>query len=197
MNRSAFALAITLILLALIAVIVVAYLSSTKIERSTSSVYANRLRAEITAESGLAAAIHVLRDNTRYGNTSPQCRRHRRRLRPERHQVPRLSEQKSIGPLTARAVQQRQTTIFNSAMPEVRFWFLSLRLLPRPRRFPRSTRDPRRRWCLRPPRRHHSPHLLSQPESSTRRRATTTAGFPNSCRKQLQLQSKRPHRFEQ
>lgn len=52
----------------LIAIIVVAYLVSTRIERSTSSVYANRLRAKIQADSGLAAAIHVLRDNTRYGN---------------------------------------------------------------------------------------------------------------------------------
>src|SRR5437588_4640495 len=66
--RSGFALTITLILMALIAIIVVAYLVSTRIERSTSSVYANRLRAKITADSGLVAAIHLLKDNTRYGN---------------------------------------------------------------------------------------------------------------------------------
>lgn len=52
----------------LIVIIVVAYLVSTRIERSTSSVYANRLRAKIQADSGLAAAIHLLKDNTRYGN---------------------------------------------------------------------------------------------------------------------------------
>lgn len=66
--RSGFALAITLVLMALILIVVVAYLASTRIERSTSSVYANRLRAKITADSGLDAAIHLLRDNTRYGN---------------------------------------------------------------------------------------------------------------------------------
>jgi hypothetical protein len=67
-KNGGFALAITLTLLALIVIIVVAYLASTRTERSTSSVYANRLRAQINAESGLAAAIHVLHDNTRYGN---------------------------------------------------------------------------------------------------------------------------------
>src|SRR5437762_6462102 len=72
MKRSApssgFALAITLVLMVLIAIIVVAYLASTRIERSTSSVYANRLRAKIQADSGLTAAVHLLKDNTRYGN---------------------------------------------------------------------------------------------------------------------------------
>ena len=67
-HRSGFALTITLVLMVLIAIIVVAYLVSTRIERSTSSVYANRLRAKIQADSGLAAAIHLLKDNTRYGN---------------------------------------------------------------------------------------------------------------------------------
>jgi hypothetical protein len=67
-KHSGFALVITLMLLALILIIVVAYLSSTRTERSTSSVYANRIRAQITAESGLAAAIHLLHENTRYGN---------------------------------------------------------------------------------------------------------------------------------
>jgi hypothetical protein len=52
----------------LIVIVVVAYLVSTRIERSTSSVYANRLRAKIQADGGLAAAIHLLKDNTRYGN---------------------------------------------------------------------------------------------------------------------------------
>src|SRR5438270_655122 len=72
MKRSApssgFALAITLVLMVLIVIIVVAYLVSTRIERSTSSVYANRLRAKIQADSGLAAAVHLLKDNTRFGN---------------------------------------------------------------------------------------------------------------------------------
>src|SRR5947209_1090010 len=67
-RRQGFALTITLVLMVLIAIIVVAYLISTRIERSTSSVYANRLRAKIQADSGLAAAIHLLKDNTRYGN---------------------------------------------------------------------------------------------------------------------------------
>ena len=67
-RSSGFALALTLVLMALIAIIVVAYLASTRIERSTSAVYANRLRAKITADSGLTAAIHLLKDNTRYGN---------------------------------------------------------------------------------------------------------------------------------
>lgn len=67
-RQSGFALAFTLVLMALIAIIVVAYLSSTRIERSTAAVHANRLRAKMTADSGLAAAIHLLKDNTRYGN---------------------------------------------------------------------------------------------------------------------------------
>lgn len=67
-RRSGFTLTITLVLMVLIAIIVVAYLVSTRIERSTSSVYANRLRAKIQADSALAAAIHLLKDNTRYGN---------------------------------------------------------------------------------------------------------------------------------
>ena len=68
-NRTpGFALALTLVLMVLIIMVIVAYLVSTRIERSTSSVYANRLRAKIQADSGLAAAIHLLKDNTRYGN---------------------------------------------------------------------------------------------------------------------------------
>src|SRR5437588_9604269 len=65
---SGFALTVTLVLMVLIAIVVVAYLVITRIERSTSSVYANRLRAKIEADSALAAAIHLLKDNTRYGN---------------------------------------------------------------------------------------------------------------------------------
>jgi hypothetical protein len=66
--NSGFALAVTLALMALAAIVVIAYLSSAQIQRSTASVYANRLRAQIHAESALAAAIQVLRSNTRYGN---------------------------------------------------------------------------------------------------------------------------------
>jgi len=65
---SGVALTITLVLLALVVIVVVSYLVSTRIERSTASVNANRLRAKITADSGLTAAIHLLKDNTRYGN---------------------------------------------------------------------------------------------------------------------------------
>ena len=62
------ALALTLIFLALVAVVVVAYLAATRTERATSSVDANRLRAQMMAESGLTSAVSVLKSNTRYGN---------------------------------------------------------------------------------------------------------------------------------
>ncbi|MEO5755019.1 MAG: hypothetical protein ABIR38_09960 [Chthoniobacterales bacterium] len=67
-RNSAFALAITMVLMALILVVVVAYLANTRTDRSTSSLYANRIRAKIVAEDGLAAATKLLVDNTRYGN---------------------------------------------------------------------------------------------------------------------------------
>lgn len=67
-NRSGFALALTLTLMTLIAIVVVAYLSSTRTERNTTSTYAGRMRAQTMADSGLAAAVHVLQANTRYGN---------------------------------------------------------------------------------------------------------------------------------
>src|SRR5204863_6558582 len=67
-QQSGFAIALTLVLMALIAIVVIAYLSSTRIERSTAAVHANRMRAKITADSGLTAAIHLLRDNTYSGN---------------------------------------------------------------------------------------------------------------------------------
>jgi hypothetical protein len=54
--------------MALIVIVVIAYLSNTRIDRATSVTYSARLRAQTIAESGLAAAIHLLRDNTRYGN---------------------------------------------------------------------------------------------------------------------------------
>src|SRR4051812_6014385 len=66
--KSGIALTVTLVLLSLVVIVVVAYLASTRIERSTSSVHANRLRAKIIADTGLTAAIHLLRDSTRYGN---------------------------------------------------------------------------------------------------------------------------------
>ncbi len=65
---SAFALAVTLILMALIVVVIVAYLANTRTDRSTSAIYANRIRAKIVAEGGLAAAAKLLSNNTRYGN---------------------------------------------------------------------------------------------------------------------------------
>src|SRR5436189_5193742 len=67
-QHAGFAIALTLVLMALIAIVVIAYLSSTRIERSTAAVNANQLRAKITADSGLTAAIHLLKENTRYGN---------------------------------------------------------------------------------------------------------------------------------
>ena len=67
-RNSAFALAVTLVLMALILIVIVAYLANTRTDRSTSSIYANQLRARMLAESGLAAATKLLADNTRYGN---------------------------------------------------------------------------------------------------------------------------------
>ena len=67
-HRSGFALVVTLIMMALIVVVVVAYLGNTRTDRSASSLYANRLRAKMIADSGLAAATKLLYDNTKYGN---------------------------------------------------------------------------------------------------------------------------------
>jgi len=66
--NTAFALAITLVLMALIVIVIVAYLANTRTDRSTSAIYANRFRAKIIAEDGLAAATKLLYDNTRFGN---------------------------------------------------------------------------------------------------------------------------------
>jgi len=65
---SAFALSVTLVLMALIATVIVAYLANTRTDRSTSAIYVNRIRAKIVAEDGLTAAIKLLSSNTRYGN---------------------------------------------------------------------------------------------------------------------------------
>jgi hypothetical protein len=67
-ERSGFALIVTLVLMALIVVVVVAYLGNTRTDRSASSLYANRLRAKMMADSGLTAATTLLYDNTKYGN---------------------------------------------------------------------------------------------------------------------------------
>ena len=67
-NHSAFALVVTLILMAMIALIVVGYLGITRSDRATTSIFANRLRAKMIADSGLAAATNLLKENTRYGN---------------------------------------------------------------------------------------------------------------------------------
>jgi hypothetical protein len=67
-RQSGFAIALTLVLMALIAIVVVAYLVSTRIERSTAALFANRQRAKITADSALAAATKLLYDNTKNGN---------------------------------------------------------------------------------------------------------------------------------
>ena len=65
---SGFALAVTLVLMALVVIVIVAYLANTRTDRSTSAIYANRIRSKIVAEDGLAAATKLLSDNTRYGN---------------------------------------------------------------------------------------------------------------------------------
>ena len=66
--NNAFALAVTLVMMALVIIVVLAYLANTRTDRATSSIYANKLRAQVIAEGGLAAATQLLRDNTRYGN---------------------------------------------------------------------------------------------------------------------------------
>gem|GEM_PF-2968766 len=63
-----FALTVSLILMALIVIVIVAYLANTRTDRSNSSVYTSRVRARMVAEGGLSAAIKLLSDNTRYGN---------------------------------------------------------------------------------------------------------------------------------
>ena len=65
---SGFALVVTLVLMALIVVVVVAYLGNTRTDRSTASLYANRLRAKMMADSGLTGATKLLYENTKYGN---------------------------------------------------------------------------------------------------------------------------------
>ena len=67
-GESGFALVVTLVLMALVVAIVVAYLGNTRTDRSSSSLYANRLRAKMMADTGLTAAIQLLYDNTRHGN---------------------------------------------------------------------------------------------------------------------------------
>ena len=67
-SDSGFALAVTLVLMALVVTVIVAYLANTGSDRSTSAIYANRIRSKIVAEDGLAAATKLLSDNTRYGN---------------------------------------------------------------------------------------------------------------------------------
>lgn len=66
--QAGFALVATLVMMALIVTVVVAYLANTGTDRSTSASYSNRLRAKMIADSGLAAATNLLYENTRYGN---------------------------------------------------------------------------------------------------------------------------------
>ncbi len=47
-RTSGFALAVTLVLMALIIIVIVAYLANTRTDRSTSSIYANQLRAKMS-----------------------------------------------------------------------------------------------------------------------------------------------------
>lgn len=67
-ERSGFALIVTLVLMALVVVVVVAYLGNSRSDRATSSTYANRLRAKMIGDSALGAATKLLYDNTKYGN---------------------------------------------------------------------------------------------------------------------------------
>src|SRR5438067_1096119 len=55
-----FALVITLIMVVLAAIIVIAFLISASSERFTANAYSKRTRAEMAAQSGLAAALNAL-----------------------------------------------------------------------------------------------------------------------------------------
>src|SRR5438046_2283119 len=59
-SHHGFALVITLIMIALAAVVSVAFLTSTSTERLTSNSFSKRARAEMAAQSGLAAALNRL-----------------------------------------------------------------------------------------------------------------------------------------
>ena len=65
---SGFALIATLVMMALVVTVVVAYLLNSRTDRSTSSLYANRLRAKIVADAGLSAATNLLYQHTKTGN---------------------------------------------------------------------------------------------------------------------------------
>jgi hypothetical protein len=64
----AFALAVTLVLMALIVLVVVAYLGNSRTDRASASIYSHRSRAKMMAESGLAAATKLLASSSKYGN---------------------------------------------------------------------------------------------------------------------------------
>src|SRR6266404_280606 len=55
-----FALVITLIMVVLAAIIVIAFLGSAASDRFTANAYGKRARAEMAAQSGLAAALNAL-----------------------------------------------------------------------------------------------------------------------------------------
>ena len=59
-NARSFALIITLIMVVLAAIIVVALLTNASLDRLTANAYSKRLRAEMAAQSGLAAALNAL-----------------------------------------------------------------------------------------------------------------------------------------
>lgn len=59
-RRRGFALVITLIMVTLAAVVSVAFITSTSMERLTASSFSKRARAEMAAQSGLAAALNQL-----------------------------------------------------------------------------------------------------------------------------------------
>jgi hypothetical protein len=67
-DRNGFALVITLVIMALILVTVVGYLMLSRGGRTASDLYASRLRAEMMADTALAAAGSLLEEHTRYGN---------------------------------------------------------------------------------------------------------------------------------
>lgn len=134
-SQRGFALTLTLLLMALIAIVVVAYLSSTRSERSISSTYANRSRAKMAGDSGLAAAIHLLKDNTRFGNYITAMPPPSPSPAPHYTEIYRPADPGS----TVHAVQSNEYLRLNNAAGEI----LASRALPAPTASPLPQVDPR------------------------------------------------------
>src|SRR5437016_10989534 len=62
-HKQGFALIVTVIILALLAVMAVAFLSSSRVERGTARGVADKVKADLAAQSAVNAAISRLIDN--------------------------------------------------------------------------------------------------------------------------------------